>query len=72
MANSALTVEIVQIRTEADRLLFRMWRRNIKRMLTGIVLEMRGFSKGEIDDWIDFGRIGNPGAGDLGRTGVWR
>jgi hypothetical protein len=72
MTLSALTVEIVPIRTDEDRLLFGMWLRNINRMVIEIVLELRGWSKGEIDEymgnsWIDSDRNGNPGADDLGR-----
>jgi len=74
MAESGLKIEIAPIRTEEDRLLYGMWKRNVIGMLIEIILETRGYSKGEIDErmgdiFIDFARTDHSGAGDLGRAG---
>lgn len=71
MAESALMVEIVPLRTEEDKRLFGMALSVIRRMVWEIALEMRGYTKGEIDEQlgncqIDRDRIDNPGSDSLG------
>jgi len=71
MAESALTVEIVPIRPEDKFLLL-----PLERLLLEILLEVQGYSKGEIDErmgniWIDFDRAGNRIAGDLAGVEFW-
>jgi hypothetical protein len=67
-----LKIEIVPLRTEDDQRLFGM----VLDMLIEIVLEMRGYSKGEIDErmgniWIDRPWNCAPGAGALGGQEFW-
>ena len=67
MADSALQVEIVPVRPEEIQRVFGplIW------LLGEIILELRGYTKGEIDGWMGYGpagpdRFDNPGAGALG------
>jgi hypothetical protein len=71
MAENALTVEIVPIRTAEDKRLFGLALGAIWHVVYETILEMRGYTKGEIDEWmgrnsIDLDRADNPGAGALG------
>lgn len=73
MTESGLQVLIVPLRTAEDRRLFGLALDTIRRIIYETILEIRGYTKGEIDEWMgrdgfDPDRADNPGAGAVGRT----